>query len=163
MRFFILDHLEEERDTFASQMQHKRALKKKMLSQDGTTCSWCGETQLKETTMDHVVPDSLGGPMTSYNLIPACRPCNSGRRNVSALDWYKRCLKKGLNPNGELIVSSLQQCLYYGDYSSDYDLYYVAAQLQSPLFAAILQQIGGPFSRANGESLGKNLHVSEQN
>jgi len=29
--------------------------------------------------LHHLIPESLGGPMTTDNIVPACRPCNRGR------------------------------------------------------------------------------------
>lgn len=43
-------------------------------------CSYCGTTGVP-LTMDHVVPISKGGPHTKDNVVPACRPCNSRKRD----------------------------------------------------------------------------------
>ena len=47
------------------------------------SCAYCGCTGVP-LTMDHLTPVSKGGPHTLWNIVPACRSCNSkkGDRNV---------------------------------------------------------------------------------
>jgi len=46
----------------------------------GNTCWYCGRRmKKKEITMDHLYPQSLGGPTIPNNLVPACFECNEGR------------------------------------------------------------------------------------
>jgi hypothetical protein len=47
---------------------------------DGNTCRYCGAHAPEvKITIDHVVPESLGGSDDPSNLVTACMPCNSGK------------------------------------------------------------------------------------
>lgn len=50
----------------------------------GGKCAYCDKA-LQKFTQDHVVPLSLRGEHTMGNIVPACRPCNSGKRDRV---WY---------------------------------------------------------------------------
>ncbi|PQM47510.1 CRISPR-associated endonuclease Cas9 [Mycobacterium talmoniae] len=49
-----------------------------VLARDGCTCVYCGEYG---DTLDHVIPESRGGPNTWENLVTACAPCNGRKGN----------------------------------------------------------------------------------
>jgi hypothetical protein len=38
-------------------------------------------------TLDHVIPRALGGGNRYWNLVTACRPCNSRRKHTPAADF----------------------------------------------------------------------------
>jgi hypothetical protein len=42
------------------------------------SCHYCGGLA---TTVDHVVPASLGGPDSAWNFQPSCTPCNHKKSN----------------------------------------------------------------------------------
>lgn len=46
-------------------------------------CVYCGE--VKPLTMDHIIPLSKGGHHTKNNIVPACRSCNSAKRDRPVL------------------------------------------------------------------------------
>ncbi len=55
---------------------------------DKMTCVYCNRNMLNEyvndrsvLTLDHVIPESNGGLNDTFNLITACRSCNSKRQN----------------------------------------------------------------------------------
>lgn len=48
-----------------------------VLNRDGYRCVQCGATE--DLTMDHIHPQSLGGPHTEGNLQTLCRSCNSSK------------------------------------------------------------------------------------
>lgn len=55
-------------------------------------CAYCNE--VRELTMDHIVPLTRGGSHSIDNIVPACVPCNSSKRNKPLLIWlYQRRLK----------------------------------------------------------------------
>lgn len=62
-----------------------RALKNK--EQNGR-CYWCGY-HMKQITIDHLVPISLGGNNRDENLVVSCQRCNS-RKDNSLPDAYIR-------------------------------------------------------------------------
>lgn len=50
-------------------------------------CHYCGETfPPAELTMDHIVPLARGGRSTKGNLVPACKPCNTEKKNKLAFE-----------------------------------------------------------------------------
>jgi 5-methylcytosine-specific restriction endonuclease McrA len=48
-------------------------------------CAYCGEP--KKLTVDHITPLSKGGRHTARNVAPACKSCNSAKRDR---DWSGR-------------------------------------------------------------------------
>ena len=51
-------------------------------------CAYCGCTD--GLTVDHVTALTKGGLDEAANVIPACRPCNSSKRNCNVEEWYRR-------------------------------------------------------------------------
>lgn len=49
-----------------------------VLLRDGHRCAYCGRPA---STRDHIVPRSRGGPTSWLNLVAACEPCNSFKRD----------------------------------------------------------------------------------
>ncbi len=56
-------------------------------SAGGTKCAYC---DAPATTIDHVVPISRGGLDAYGNVVPACRPCNSSKRDRLLSEWRGR-------------------------------------------------------------------------
>ena len=51
-------------------------------------CYYCRKAlTADEVTMDHVVPLSSGGRSTPGNIVPACKDCNTRKRDMSAAEW----------------------------------------------------------------------------
>lgn len=48
-------------------------------------CAYCHEE--KPLTQDHIIPISKGGAHTRINIAPACRSCNSSKRDRDLLEW----------------------------------------------------------------------------
>ena len=49
---------------------------------DRGVCAYCGRLiSFEEASMDHIIPQSLGGPATWDNLVNACRRCNEKKAN----------------------------------------------------------------------------------
>jgi 5-methylcytosine-specific restriction endonuclease McrA len=48
-------------------------------TEQGYRCRYCD--QLAPLTMDHVIPVSKGGTHTRENVVAACKPCNSRKRD----------------------------------------------------------------------------------
>jgi 5-methylcytosine-specific restriction endonuclease McrA len=57
-----------------------------VLARDNYSCVYCGNTA---TTIDHVIPQSQGGPTSYENCVAACQPCNSKKANrtLKQLGW----------------------------------------------------------------------------
>lgn len=60
---------------------HKRARRRNR----GGECHYCGAPA---TTVDHVVPISVGGRHSVVNTVPACRPCNEYKGQSM---WESHC------------------------------------------------------------------------
>lgn len=41
------------------------------------------------TTWDHVTPVSRGGRTEPGNIVPACKPCNSSKRDRDVVEWAR--------------------------------------------------------------------------
>ena len=53
-------------------------------------CHYCGRsTTPRELTMDHIVPVSRGGKSTKGNVVPACKECNSAKKQLLPMDWQQ--------------------------------------------------------------------------
>lgn len=50
-------------------------------------CSYCH--QEAETTFDHIIPKSRGGPDDMKNMVPVCSSCNSSKSNKNVIDWHQ--------------------------------------------------------------------------
>lgn len=49
------------------------------------SCAYCGGPYDVD---EHVVPISRGGKTEISNLVPACEPCNTRKRDRTALEWF---------------------------------------------------------------------------
>lgn len=49
-----------------------------VFARDGGRCQYCGSTA---ESIDHVVPRAKGGTHTWENVVAACRPCNTAKRD----------------------------------------------------------------------------------
>lgn len=59
--------------------QRRAALSRKgVFARDGHVCQYCGR---RAESIDHVVPRSRGGEHTWENVVAACRPCNTTKRD----------------------------------------------------------------------------------
>ena len=53
-----------------------------VFTRDGFRCQYCGtKLPMSKLTYDHVTPRSCGGRTEWTNIVSACRPCNSRKRN----------------------------------------------------------------------------------
>lgn len=55
----------------------KQAVRKYLAKRMGNVCHYCA-VPLRDgaATLDHIWPESLGGPWSKHNLVLACRKCN---------------------------------------------------------------------------------------
>lgn len=61
-------------------MAVSKSLRFQVLRRDNHACRYCGRSAPEvRITVDHVVPEALGGPDTPENLVAACSDCNSGK------------------------------------------------------------------------------------
>lgn len=66
-------------------MAVSKRLRFEILRRDNHTCRYCGGTAPDvKLTVDHVVPEALGGTDLPDNLVAACADCNSGKSATPA-------------------------------------------------------------------------------
>lgn len=53
------------------------------------SCAYCGNDKVN-LEQDHLIPMTKGGNYVMGNIIPACRRCNSSKRNNDFIEWYKK-------------------------------------------------------------------------
>lgn len=88
-RFATEEELEQqEREKKSSPTKQKAkipaALRTEVFERDGYKCLCCG-TQ-KKLRCDHVLPESLGGPMDASNMQTLCESCNS-KKGTKHIDY----------------------------------------------------------------------------
>lgn len=65
-------------------MAVSRRLRFEILRRDHYTCRYCGQAAPDvKLTVDHVLPDALGGSDEAENLVTACADCNSGKSSIA--------------------------------------------------------------------------------
>jgi hypothetical protein len=65
-------------------MAVSRRLRFEILRRDDHTCRYCGATAPDvKLTIDHVVPNALGGSDDPTNLVTACEACNGGKTSTT--------------------------------------------------------------------------------
>lgn len=65
-------------------MAISRRLRFEILRRDGHRCRYCGAAAPDVTlTVDHVIPDTLGGGDDPTNLVTACTACNAGKSSIA--------------------------------------------------------------------------------
>jgi HNH endonuclease len=83
IRARLFKGLQTGRMSIASLYEDERA---KLLTQP--QCAYCDSTE--HLSADHLIPRSKGGPDDGMNLVIACRPCNSSKRDTDMLIWLER-------------------------------------------------------------------------
>lgn len=79
---------------------HKKSdprIRRVVYSMTGGKCAYCGvhvtlefEEGKQSMCVEHVVPESKGGPNCLHNYVPACGPCNTGKRDHHVLYFIRR-------------------------------------------------------------------------
>lgn len=65
-------------------MAVSKRLRFEVLRRDGHTCRYCGRGAPEvKLTVDHVVPEALGGQDVPENLVTACADCNGGKTSIA--------------------------------------------------------------------------------
>lgn len=67
-----------------------KRLRFEVFKRDRFTCQYCGRTPPSVVLhVDHVIPQSDGGPDTETNLVTACEGCNQGKSNIPLTEVTK--------------------------------------------------------------------------
>jgi 5-methylcytosine-specific restriction endonuclease McrA len=56
---------------------------------DNFECVYCGDSNQRTLTLDHVIPQSKGGRNTWDNLVTACKRCNSEKADLTLEEFGK--------------------------------------------------------------------------
>ena len=67
-----------------------------ILQRDQYTCAYCGNTEA--TTVDHIIPVSLGGDAHPSNLVACCIKCNSAKGGINRLKHKLPVFSKPFTP-----------------------------------------------------------------
>lgn len=69
----------------ARQLRHSQWWKRRCAK---GRCHYCGR-QMPATalTMDHIVPLARGGKSTKGNVVPACKSCNTKKKQLLPMEW----------------------------------------------------------------------------
>lgn len=62
------------------EIKRRRSIREIAWEETGGRCVYCDQfIQSSQRTLDHILPDSMGGPYEEENLMAACRDCNGAR------------------------------------------------------------------------------------
>ena len=118
-------------------MSVSKRMRFEVLRRDNHTCRYCGRSapQVK-LTIDHVIPEALGGQDVPENLVAACEDCNSGKTSIApgsplvddvrqeAVRWtaalreaarLRRAERQKLLAIGDHFVSEIWERFYFGE------------------------------------------------
>lgn len=73
---------------------------------DNHQCVYCGDDNRRSLTLDHVVPQSKGGPNTWDNLVTACKKCN-GEKSDLTLEEYGKEIPKPYRPHHLMLIKKI--------------------------------------------------------
>ena len=66
-------------------------IRRMVIDRDGLHCVYCDEDLIdQEIHLDHVIPESQGGPTTVDNLQVTCRKCNTAKGILTEAEFVKR-------------------------------------------------------------------------
>jgi hypothetical protein len=60
-----------------------------VFKRDDYECVYCGDSHRRDLTIDHVIPQSKGGPNTWDNLVTACKRCNNEKADLTLKEYGK--------------------------------------------------------------------------
>lgn len=73
-------------------------LRRRIIERDGYYCVYCDEDlRDAEIHMDHVIPESKGGPTTYDNLQVTCRKCNLAKGVLTESEFMNRLRTRAIN------------------------------------------------------------------
>jgi 5-methylcytosine-specific restriction endonuclease McrA len=72
-----------------------------VFARDGHRCQYCGASA---ENIDHVIPRSKGGPHAWDNVVAACRPCNTRKRDRMLEDSGMKLRKLPVVPRERTLI-----------------------------------------------------------
>jgi len=72
--------------------------RRRVIERDGLHCVYCDDDlNNSEIHLDHVIPESKGGPTTYENLQVTCRKCNLAKGVLSEEEFVNKLRTRALN------------------------------------------------------------------
>lgn len=94
--------------TYVKSVHNKVTLtRENIFRRDNYECVYCGSSNKKDLTIDHVIPQSKGGPHTWENLVTACKKCNSEKADLSLVEFGKE-IPKPYRPHYLMLMRQLE-------------------------------------------------------
>jgi len=73
-------------------------IRRMVIERDGYYCVYCDEDLTDgEIHLDHVIPESQGGPTTYDNLQVTCRKCNTSKGILTEDEFVRRLRRRAQN------------------------------------------------------------------
>lgn len=73
-------------------------IRRQVIERDGYHCVYCDEDLTQgEIHLDHVIPESKGGPTTVDNLQVTCRKCNTAKGVLTESEFQSRLRQRAQN------------------------------------------------------------------
>ena len=77
----------------------KRRMRENLCNRFGGRCAYCNRPAgLKAGTVDHYVPQALGGTNAQHNLRWSCRACNEAKADMPPEEWEERRPEPVMDP-----------------------------------------------------------------
>jgi len=87
--------------------KHKVPLNRtNIYKRDNYECVYCGNDDVSQLTLDHVIPQSKGGPNTWDNLVTACKKCNGEKADLT-LEEYGKEIPEPRRPHYLMLMKKL--------------------------------------------------------
>jgi 5-methylcytosine-specific restriction endonuclease McrA len=94
--------------TYVKTVYNKVALtRENIFRRDNFECVYCGDDNKKDLTLDHVIPQSKGGPHSWDNLVSACKKCNSLKADYS-LEEFGKEIPKPYRPHYLMLMRQME-------------------------------------------------------
>lgn len=77
-----------------------------IFKRDDFECVYCGKNERKNLTLDHVIPQSKGGPNSWDNLVTACKKCNNEKASLT-LEEYGKEIPKPQRPHYLMLLKKI--------------------------------------------------------
>lgn len=74
-------------DTYVDVHNKVSLNRENIYKRDNFECVYCGNSDRRLLTLDHVIPQSKGGPNTWDNLVTACKPCNGEKADMTVEEY----------------------------------------------------------------------------
>ena len=80
--------------------RQKKLTRYEVFNRDKYTCQYCGK-EIKQLTLDHVIPRYRDGQHTWENVVSACVPCNRRKAGRTPQEAGMRLIRQPSQPRGD--------------------------------------------------------------